>query len=174
MCYTRITTKAGFSLIEVMFSLAILLIVSGGLLSVFAAGDDTWQVNRTRIGLQQEARRAMENMIYDLRHASSSSVVNVLADGTPFTSITFRKPNNVTNGTLQWNGVDTVIGLSGTNLQKTEGNTVQVLARDVSAVTFTRTSTAPDILLVSLTTQRSTNEGLAVDYTLNFDVQLRN
>ncbi|MBZ0165540.1 MAG: prepilin-type N-terminal cleavage/methylation domain-containing protein, partial [Candidatus Omnitrophica bacterium] len=82
----------GTTLVETMVTVVIFSLIMTGFFAVSTVGENSFQVNRAQIELQQELRKSMETMMNDLRQAGNSSVIDVPANGNWYTSITFRKP----------------------------------------------------------------------------------
>jgi prepilin-type N-terminal cleavage/methylation domain-containing protein len=64
-------TKAGFTLIEIMISVAVLAIVAGGIYSALSASQSLYSTGITRQTLQERVRRALNEISLELRQASS-------------------------------------------------------------------------------------------------------
>jgi type II secretion system protein J len=64
-----VSTKKGFSLIELLVALAIMSIVSLAIYSVFAASSRTYTTQGVTADVQQSVRAAMEVMLQDIRAA---------------------------------------------------------------------------------------------------------
>lgn len=173
----KLCASLGFSLVEMMIVLAIFTMISGGLYSVFAAGDSSWQVNKVKMELRQELRKAMEGMINDLRQAGSDSIEDVPANGGNYAVMTFKIPDNVASGTLIWNE-DTIQyglgGLGGNQLLRVEGGQTRVIAQNIDSVYFSRPEDSPDALQINLTAEKTPLKGKTMTYPLSFEVQLRN
>jgi hypothetical protein len=152
-----------------MITMLIFTVISGGLYSVFAAGDNSWQINKVKIELQQELRKAMEGMINDLRQASIEDV--------GYSEITLKVPQGVVSGKMVW-GADAIQyvlgGADGKQLQRIQGGVTRIVAQDIEAVSFLRSGASSDALVVSLQAERAALKGPVISRSLNFEVQLRN
>lgn len=167
----------GVTLVEMMMAMMIFLLLSGGVYAALQTGERSWNVNDVRIRMQQELRKAMDGMINDLREAGSSSILNVPANGTWYTSITFQVPTGVTAGSLVWNGNNITFAKGGsgaTQLLRTQGAQTSILAQNVQTLQFRRQAASPEELEISMLARRSTINGDPIDYRLDFKVQLRN
>ena len=60
----------------------IMSFISTGLFSVFAAGQESWRANKIQIEIQQELRRGLDGMIFELRQAGAASVARRTARST--------------------------------------------------------------------------------------------
>lgn len=174
----RLQFSNGFSLVEVMVTMFIFSILVTGLYASLAAGENSWQVNKTKMELQQELRKAVEWMKYDLQEAGSGSITNVPADGAWYSTITFKTPDGVTSsGAINWSSDTTQFILAGTNsneLHRIIGSTTKILAQSISSLHFRRQSTSSEILEVGLIAQKDTDKGISVSSQLMLEVQLRN
>ena len=175
----RIINNQGLSLAEVMVTSVIFLMVVSGFYAALAAGDSSWQTNSTKIELQQNLRIAMGAMIYDLRQAGPASIADVPSDDTPYTQLTFRKPSGITNGSITWqaNQIRFVRGgVSGNDLLRVTlpANTSQLVTENITNLQFTRSSTNPDELTVSMQATKNTLKGIPIAYDLDVTFQIRN
>lgn len=170
--------NSGTSLVEILVTVVIFLMIMTGFYSVATVGDNSFQVNRVQIELQQELRKSMEAMMNDLRMAGPASVIDVPADSNWYTSITFRKPVGIVAGSINWdsNTVEFVRGGPGTEqLHRIYGGTTtRIVSQYITLLQFRRLTTDPDRLEVVMQGQRSSTKGIPVTYDLSFDVQLRN
>ena len=169
--------KSGFTLVESIVTVFIFAMILSGVYATLAVGDDSWQTNKTKIELQQEARKAMEYMINDLRQAGDASITNVPANNTWYSTITFKIPSGVSSGSITWNNNSIVLAKGGTGnsqLIRTYAGNPKILAQNLQSIQFRRQSTSPDILEVSIQEQGVTAKNRTLTYTLNFSLQLRN
>ncbi len=169
--------NSGFTIVETFITMAIFTIVMTGLYATVAVGESSWQVNQANVELQQQLRQGMGWMINDLRSSGNSSIVNVPANDTLYTTITFKVPTGVTAGSLVWaaNTIQFVLGGSGgTDLQRIEGGVTTVIAQNIQTLQFRRSSSASDTLEVFMTAQRTTAKGNVMAAPLDFSIQLRN
>ena len=76
-------TRAGFTLVELIIVTALFVILGGALLTMFLAGRDSQMSAETSIQLQQEARRAFDPIVRELREArlSAGNPTTVLGNG---------------------------------------------------------------------------------------------
>ena len=93
----RITRKSGFTLLEMVFAMAILTMVMGTLFGLALSIGDTARVQEARLNAHDEARRALLLLVPDVRQAVSTSV-NWAA--LPGETLTYRVADDVDgNGT---------------------------------------------------------------------------
>lgn len=169
--------RRGFSMVEMMVTIAIFLIISGGAYAVTFAAERIWSTNLTRIDLHQNLRKAMEGMIYELRQTGPGAITDVSANGTWYTQITFKKPSDVTGGALVWNAYTTKFQLGGTDaafLQKVENGTTTTLATDMKVLRFRRQAASPSVVEVYIQGEKTTPKGEIYQHEISFSVDLRN
>lgn len=66
--------KRGFTLVEILVSVAIALFVVLGVYAVLNVGNTSWFTDMGMLDLQQEARLAMDGMIREIRQSSFDDV----------------------------------------------------------------------------------------------------
>ena len=75
-------SEAGFTLVELIIVSALLMIVGGGLFTTFITGQTSYLSADAYVQVQQEARRAFDNMVRELREAGAQTGQNItVADG---------------------------------------------------------------------------------------------
>ena len=144
---------------------------------ILVSGSDSWQVNRVKIEVQQEVRKAIEAIKADLVQGGSSTIVGVPADGNWYTTITFKVPSGVSGGTIVWPSDTTQFLLSGTDsneLRRTVGATTKTLAHFIETLQFRRLASAPNIVEVNLKGEKATMRGKLISLNTSFKVKLRN
>jgi len=174
---TDTSPPMGFTLVETMMSTLIFLFLITAIYAIASISQKYWDVNKAKNELHQELRKAMDNMINDLRQAGPASITDVPADGNEYPTITFKIPTGVTGGSLTWSTDSIQFVLAGPlseQLHRIEGSDTKILALNVENVDFRRQASSPNILEVSLLGEKDTDKGLTVNYNLDFEVQLRN
>lgn len=175
----------GFTLVEVMMTVAVFTVLSGACLMIFLSGSDSWQSNDTQVELQQELRKAMENIKADLVQSGASTILNVPlpSDGTCddflgndwYTTITFRKASGVSAGVIQWSASYQYL-LGGTGgkqlLRRPQAGSDVIVAQDMQTLKFRRCTS--NVVEVSMVTQKNTLKKRSLSNTLTFEVKLRN
>ncbi len=173
----RCVGRGGFTLVETLISVFIFLFMITALYGIGTVSQRYWDANKAKNELQQELRKAMDGMIYDLRQAGQASISDVPADGAWYSTINFKVPDGVSGGSLTWNNdaIQFVLaGPSSERLHRIQGGDTKILALNVQSLGFRRQAAAPNLLEVSLQGQKDTDRGLTIDYNLAFEVQLRN
>ena len=93
----------GFSLIEVLVTLAIFTFIAAAINTTLLVGTSSWQHNSVEVELQQDLRQAMFWMKNDIQQTGSASLdasvpINASGDSswTTYTAITFQKVTGTT------------------------------------------------------------------------------
>lgn len=170
----RLKNTRGFTLSEVLVAVFIFSLLGAACYGIMASGSSSWQVNRTRIELQQELRKSQDWMIHDLRQSGSGVITTVPADGNWYTSITFRTCAGASGGAITWSADTIQFALSGTQLQRTSGGTTKVLGQSISSLQIRRQAATPNLVEVALQAQKNVPSAPAITFNLSFKVQLRN
>ena len=124
----------------------------------------------------QETRKAMEWMKLDLLQGGYSTITNVPADGTAYSTITFYTSNGINSGAISWSTNTVQFVLGGTNsdeLQRISSST-KVIAEHITTLHFTRQSSTPAVVEIALTAQKNTLKGRSVTVSSSFKVKMRN
>ncbi|MFH1202625.1 MAG: prepilin-type N-terminal cleavage/methylation domain-containing protein [Candidatus Omnitrophota bacterium] len=179
----------GFSLIEMMITIAIFLIISSAIFLTLATGRTYWYTGNTKLSVQQEARRAMEYMVGELRQSRSSQISGVPSDGQYYNSIAFRVPQDRTDppdndlataGDLEWSDPITyslvqVEGIS--RIERTPSKITgkrQFIGNYVSGLTFRRDNFVPNVLEIEVIAQKQNAQNVTVSTKVQTNVKLRN
>jgi type II secretory pathway pseudopilin PulG len=122
----------GFTLFEIVIVIILFLIISLALFGILSAGRESWYTASAQIELQQEARRAMDAVVKQLRETGSTHVSITGGDNN---IITFQIPVDVngdgdildSNGNIEWGAG----GQQGQAIQYYLGgtDTLQLLSR---------------------------------------------
>ena len=174
--------RQGFTLVEMMVTVAIFSFILGICYTLFISGSNSWETNSVRVELQQELRKAMDWITQDLRQAGSASITNGPVDpvdGTPYPSITFRKAAGVSGGNLVWDSSTTTYSLGGTGgtqlLRQVSGQTASVIAQNIQSLQFSRQVSTSNIVDVSLQARKTTlREKRPIQASLTLRIYLRN
>lgn len=164
----------GFSLLELLMSVAIFSFVCVIIFSVYQIGMNSWDLIFVESALAGEARMGIEKINKELRTSNLSNI-----DSSSPTQLRFKVPtvNPSTGAISSWSNWIRYSrgGVGGNQLLRTdEGtNTATVLANDVTNLQFTANAN-PTTISVSLTTQKSTSNNTVVPITLSGTAELRN
>lgn len=174
--------KRGFSIVELLFVVAIFTIICGAIFASLSSGNLLWDTGSTQARLEQEVRKGIDRMYKELKQSAPSKVTI----GAGNTSVAFYVPTDTDNdgdiiddsGQVEWGANSITYLRGGTNnaqLIRREGATDTVLANDISALTFTGTPAVnPTVVVISVTAQKTTLAQRSLTSTLAAEVQLRN
>lgn len=70
----RLKSLTGFTLLELMVTLAIFLVLTGAIFAIFRGGRDSWITQDVQSELYQNGRRAMDVMIRELQESGRNTV----------------------------------------------------------------------------------------------------
>jgi len=166
------------TLSELMVAVLLFAALTGAALFILTAGFESWRANSLKTQQQDELRKSMDWIMGDLVQ-SGASVVSIPANGTWYTTISFKKATGVTNGSINWSAVNTQYALAGTNpvlLQRTTGASTRIIAQNIETLQFRRQAATPNVVEVRLTAKNSNllNKWQGVQKTVTFAVKMRN
>ena len=178
------TRRAGFTLPEVIVAGAILAIVLGIILAAVTAAHRMVAVSQAQASATQEARRGLDEMARELMRVPVAEITDETgADAWPpdpaegWTGIRFRYPESVDAGGApdSWSPYVTY-QLDDTQLVRTdEDGGSRVMANGVTSVTFEDGGSASaEIVLVALTTERTSPDGQGLQQPLQLRIRGRN
>ena len=185
--------SAGFTLVEVLMSIAILSILFGTIYRTFDTFNRSYAKENVKAGVQQKSRLGIDLMARDIRLAGLDPLGTAAAGFNPAntnsTSIQFSADLNY-DGDLDDPFEDIIYGLNGNLLQQTSdlgsGPQTATLLDDVTALSFTYLDQADNLLpepvavdeirtvLISLTLQRPAGRKGTVSRTYTTRVRCRN
>lgn len=171
------TKDSSFTLFEVVIVMAILSVLSGAFASTVIAGKRSWNTAEAHIQLQQELRKAMNEMVEDLCQGGISTIYGVYPDGSWYNTIIFRKPKDVIGGILVWENDSVQYSLGGQNmkqLMRTSGAEQRVVANNIISFQMRRNPVTPSIVEIALQGNKQTVEGDLITARSNCQVELRN
>lgn len=182
--------QRGFTLLEVMLVVAILLIIGAIGFQLLSTGNISWESANTSLTIEQEIRRGIILMAKELERSSPSTIVGVPADGIYYNSITFRMPQDndgdgtIVNaiGNIEWSNLIVYqltfnASLNSFQLIRTQGVVTRVLANympTAQSVRFRRTQSEPNILEINLQAQKGSSFGHVTARSITSRVLLRN
>jgi prepilin-type N-terminal cleavage/methylation domain-containing protein len=165
----------GFTFVELLIVLLLVSIIGGALFSALYVNRNSWYAADAQISLQEELRRAMEQICDDLRQSSSGQIS--LADGSAADHISLNISQGVfSNGSINWSNpimysLDTD-PQSGTYISRDDSSgTPRHVANSVTNMGFNRTSKNVGI---SISAQKTTPYGHVVSANAASEVYLRN
>lgn len=167
-------TRKGYTLVETLISASMLVVLLGIIVYLFLAGNQAWQINEAIVIIQQNLRKAEVSLIKDLQQTAASVMTSPTANGVPVGTATFRLPESVSGGVLNWTTNDIQYYIQSGSIVRYTGGVTRLVATNISDVQFARSASTPELVGVSLTSSVTTDRGLVVSRTMIFDVQLRN
>lgn len=167
----------GFTLVEAMITVVFFSLIVGACFLLSKVGNDSWQVNSTRVDLAQNNRRAVDWLMNELRQSSVSTIVDVPANGQWYDQITFKIPQGIVNGQVDWSAPITY-ALGGDNQDqfiRSQGGQERVLANYFSSIQFKREAANSGIVHVNLVVAKRTARATqSLDLTTHIKIKLRN
>ena len=145
--------KKGFSLIELMVVVVILVLIVLGLVTFFTGGARSWITGQGQLQAQRNARQSMDIMVREIREGNS------IESGSNATSITI-------NYLDSFGKIPVTYSVSGTTISR-DGNP---LINHVKTLVFSY----PDASKVHILLEVDVDNDENPDITLNTDVNLRN
>ena len=151
----------GFTLVELLAVVLIFSIISAAIFGVLTIGRQSFQIGAIQVEVQQEARKAMDRMVRELRGASS------IDQGT----FTAGVSDDIIRFTLEGQVIEFAV-VSGNQLQRTAAGTTTILANNIEDIQFELFG--GNVVYLTLTTRKSSIFGHPVEVVLNSQVVLRN
>lgn len=159
--------KKGFTLLEILISVAILTFVALAIYGVIVAGQRTYYSGLGTLELQSQARLAFFTMTRELREATSFAVTPVGADDD---SIVFSTPNEASISYYRDVSDSNADGLTSQVIREYPLGTRKVLANDVTSLRFLPSGDLVEIRLVV----SKTSGGRQYQLTSSAKVEARN
>lgn len=141
----------GFTFIEILIVIAIFGLITAGLFSVLIVADLSWHEDMSRVDLEQEARRAMDGMVRELRQSKTSNIT--ISNGNQ--TIEFAIPVNITSSPVTYSE-NITYSLNTTNhmIVRTIGGTDSVtIGSYINYLNFNNTTS--NIIEISLNTKKT-------------------
>ena len=166
-----------FTLVETLMTVLFFTVISGAAVTMMMSTQDSWKINSVKVELQQEMRKAMDWMNLDFSQAGASTITNVPADGTWYTTITFQTVSGVSGANPTWNSDTIRFLLAGTNsnqLQRISGATTKIIAQNILTLQFRRLAATPNLLEISLQGRKATIRGATLTLSSSAKIKLGN
>jgi prepilin-type N-terminal cleavage/methylation domain-containing protein len=193
-------TRAGFTLLEVMISVAVLAIVAGGIYSALSASQSLYSTGITRQEIEDRVRRALNDISLELRQASSglgAGITFATSGSAGDQTVTFCMCTGFTANVPTWSAPITFATVNGDGeldngaddnsnrlvderkLMRTQaGRPDKLIADNVreGSVRFVQTLTMGlvDRIQISLTIQGYDNQGRVIEASGSVTVDIRN
>ena len=151
----------GFSLIEVLVSVAILSVVMLGAYGVLITGQKIYFLDSTLLEMEQQTRNMIDRLVRESRAASSQVIVT--------------NYNSTTNDKITVYSPTTPLGvqyyLSGTNLLRVYSGVTTNIASNVSLLKFTLSGS---LLTINARADKTIYTTKTISFPLTVQVRLRN
>lgn len=171
---------SGFTLVEILVTIMIMLAITVGIYGVSNIGERTYFTDIGMLELQQQARQSMGGMIRELRQNEASD----LTIGVGGEDIVFRIPRNISRSDVQYYQ-DIEYEKVGSQIIRRHAGTDSILANDINSLNFCcwkngacgTDCSGADILQVQLSSQKVVNSktiSFPANGTITEKVKLRN
>jgi prepilin-type N-terminal cleavage/methylation domain-containing protein len=157
----------GFTLVEVLISVAILSIIFAASYAVLLTGQNTWFVGQDMLGLQSQLRLGSSCIIREFREAASFSITPVDADDD---ILTFRTPNEASISYYRDINDLNNDSLTDQIIREYPSGTIRVIANNISSLHF---SSSGKLLQINITAAK-TSRGRTLQLSLAEKVIGRN
>ena len=98
----RARRRSGFSLLEMMISVALFGLVIGSLGMIGVSNRRAYQAGTLSADLEAHARRAVDRIVQQMMRSGASVLIPDPAEGVGGSDVTYRQAENVTAGGVQW------------------------------------------------------------------------
>lgn len=159
--------EEGFTLVEMMIVLVATSILLIGVYGAMFSGNDQARETDIKMALQDQGREGLYKMIQEIRQ-SAPDRVEINGDGD---EIVFDLPDATDlvdeSFDVNWDGASSVTySLSGGQLvREVDGDVTDVIANDVTGITFEGDAANPSIVTITLALQRNTIKGRSIPAT---------
>jgi len=143
----------GFTLVEILIVIAVLSIVMAGLFSLLNIADLSWYTDMGIVDLQQQARRAMDGMVREIRQ-SKYTTINISDGGQ---RIDFKIPIDLTSSPVTYSD-NITYHLDSTNhavVRSYAGTNNITIGSDINYLNF---SSSGNIVNIVLNTKKITHQ----------------
>lgn len=170
----------GFTLIEVLFGVAIFLILILAIFAVMNVGIGAWFTGDVSVELRQEIIKAFTAMEKELKETRPAQIS--LTIGTSSPSLTFKIPQDNNNdgtildsfGNIEWSG-NITYALNGANeITRTASGVTSVLAHNVVNLQFSRPTSPVNLLQIDITARKVSAQGKTVQDAGQIMIKMRN
>ena len=166
-------SNTGFTLVEALVSTAIFTLLFGACVITLLTGQNSWEINTKKTELQDEVRKAESWIENELIQGGQSTITDVPSDSTWYNTITFKTVTGVSSGSVTWSANTINYALSSNRFIRTSGGTTKTVAQNIQTMQFRRLSTAPSLVEVSITGQKTTPRGTVVTAADTLKIYLR-
>lgn len=169
----------GMSLVEMMITAFLFSIILGAIMITLSTGRASLSTGSSQVDVQQDARKALNAMVRELRQAGMTTILGVPADGSINSSITFQIPSSISVAGPVWSGAIqySLGGLNNRQLLRVQSGNTRVMGNNISNISFSRNAGSPETLNISVSVQKNTFPGFVARQStaaLSSRVRLRN
>jgi prepilin-type N-terminal cleavage/methylation domain-containing protein len=170
----------GFTLIEILFGVAIFSILILAIFAVMNVGIGAWFSSDVSVQLRQEIIKAFTKMEKELKETRPAQIS--LTIGTSSSSLTFKIPHDNNNdgtildsfGNIEWSG-NIMYALNGANeITRTASGVTSVLARNVVNLQFSRPTSPVNLLQIDITARKVSTQRRTIQDTGQITTKMRN
>lgn len=152
--------QRGFSVIELMVSVAVSAMIAYAIFAVMRAGQEQVQQTQLKMFIQDSAREGLYKMTQEIR-LSAPDRIDILNGGNQI-QFSVPDPGDPTNSdfSINWDDAHQIQyalgGINGTQLIRTDISTglASVIANDVTDIDFAGNGTDPDTVTITVSVQR--------------------
>ncbi len=166
------SNRHGFSLLELMVSMSVLLVLLASVSAALTSGNRLWGISQAQTDISASARNALYRMAEELSQAGRNTVN--ISPGSDI--ITFQTPASFTGGDISWgNQIQYSLGgLNGQQLLHTDLVTtdLEIWGNYITLLRFNRI--AVDTIEIQLSISKQSVKGDILTMQLGSQIQMRN
>ena len=151
----------GMTLVEMMVTVVLFSFIVAASVTVFAAGNSTWNNYEASIATQREARNALTMLTKDLREASSISITQDSSSAT----LSFSRPV-IGSVTYTWSAA----GGTPKKIIRQNQSVTRIVAQDISNLAFTDNGSN---IVVNITSSKVAVNGPTCTFNVKEKVAIR-
>ena len=172
----------GFTLVEVLITVAIFSLIFMAIFAVLTIGESSWYSGDISVELNQEIGRALLTMTRQLRQSRSTVISNVPANDTYYNSITFKVPQDIdgdgdvinSSGNMEWSqNFSYSLNENKQIIRSTESGT-SILANNIFSLQFKRFSGNDDVIQIYIIARKVTVRRRSLESSIISSVKMRN
>lgn len=165
---------------EIIFAVAIFLLLILAIFAVMDVGRGAWFIGDVSVQLRQDIIRALTTMERELKETRPAEIS--LTIGASSSSLTFKIPQDNNNdgtildslGNIEWSG-NITYALNGANeITRTASGVTSVLARNIVNLQFSRPTSPVNLLQIDITARKVSVQRRTVEDTGQITIKMRN
>jgi type II secretory pathway component PulJ len=172
----------GFTVLELLFACAILLVLIFAVFQVMTTGSSSWTTGDVSVELRQQIIKAFTVMEKELMGTAPAQIS--LGSGSSSNSLNFKLPqrdsnNHVvlgSNGAVTWESSANSITytLAGSQITRAVSGTTKILANNVTSLQFSRPATPLNLLQINIAVRKTTTAGRQMQDSGEIQIKMRN